>query len=51
MLDHLLTTAGKTVGLVAQIESAHGLELALDLPAAPPRRYGASTIQILRNGP
>jgi 16S rRNA (guanine966-N2)-methyltransferase len=33
------------------IESAHGLELALDLPADPPRRYGASTIQILRNGP
>jgi 16S rRNA (guanine966-N2)-methyltransferase len=33
------------------IESAHGLELALDLPADPPRRYGASTIQILRNAP
>jgi 16S rRNA (guanine966-N2)-methyltransferase len=33
------------------IESAHGLELALDLPAEPPRRYGASTIQILRNAP
>jgi 16S rRNA (guanine966-N2)-methyltransferase len=33
------------------IESAHGLELALDLPAEPPRRYGASTIEILRNAP
>jgi 16S rRNA (guanine966-N2)-methyltransferase len=38
-------------GAVIVIESAHGLELALDLPADPPRRYGASTIQILRNGP
>ena len=33
------------------IESAHGLELPLDLPADPPRCYGASTIQILRNAP
>jgi 16S rRNA (guanine966-N2)-methyltransferase len=38
-------------GALIAIESAHGLELALDLPADPPRRYGASTIQILRNGP
>ena len=38
-------------GALIVIESAHGLELALDLPADPPRRYGASTIQILRNGP
>jgi 16S rRNA (guanine966-N2)-methyltransferase len=33
------------------IESARGLDLALDLPADPPRRYGASTTQIIRNGP
>jgi 16S rRNA (guanine966-N2)-methyltransferase len=38
-------------GALVVIESAHGMELALDLPADPPRRYGASTIQILRNGP
>jgi 16S rRNA (guanine966-N2)-methyltransferase len=38
-------------GALIVVESAHGLELALDLPADPPRRYGASTIQILRNGP
>ena len=38
-------------GALIAIESAHGLELALDLPADPPRRYGASTIQIIRNGP
>ena len=38
-------------GALIAIESAHGLELPLDLPADPPRRYGASTIQILRNGP
>jgi 16S rRNA (guanine966-N2)-methyltransferase len=38
-------------GALIVIESAHGLELALDLPADPPRRYGASTIQIIRNGP
>lgn len=38
-------------GALIVIESAHGLELPLDLPADPPRRYGASTIQILRNGP
>jgi 16S rRNA (guanine966-N2)-methyltransferase len=38
-------------GAVIAIESAHGLELPLDLSADPPRRYGASTIQILRNGP
>jgi 16S rRNA (guanine966-N2)-methyltransferase len=38
-------------GALIAIESAHGLELALDLNADPPRRYGASTIQILRNGP
>ena len=38
-------------GALVVIESAHGLELALDLPADTPRRYGASTIQILRNGP
>jgi 16S rRNA (guanine966-N2)-methyltransferase len=38
-------------GALIVIESAHGLELALDLPADPSRRYGASTIQILRNGP
>jgi 16S rRNA (guanine966-N2)-methyltransferase len=33
------------------IESARGLDLALDLPADPPRRYGASTTQIIRNAP
>jgi 16S rRNA (guanine966-N2)-methyltransferase len=38
-------------GALIAIESAHGLELALDLPADSPRRYGASTIQILRNAP
>jgi 16S rRNA (guanine966-N2)-methyltransferase len=38
-------------GALIVIESAHGLELALDLPADPPRRYGASTIQIIRNAP
>jgi len=38
-------------GALIVIESAQGLELALDLPADPPRRYGASTIQIIRNGP
>ena len=38
-------------GAVIAIESAHGLELALDLPADPPRRYGASTTQIIRNAP
>ena len=38
-------------GALIAIESAHGLELPLDLSADPPRRYGASTIQILRNGP
>ncbi len=38
-------------GAVIVIESAHGLEIPLDLPADTPRRYGASTIQILRNGP
>jgi 16S rRNA (guanine966-N2)-methyltransferase len=38
-------------GALIVIESARGLDLALDLPADPPRRYGASTIQILRNGP
>jgi 16S rRNA (guanine966-N2)-methyltransferase len=38
-------------GALIVIESAPGLELPLDLPADPPRRYGASTIQILRNGP
>jgi 16S rRNA (guanine966-N2)-methyltransferase len=38
-------------GALIVIESAHGLELALDLPAEPPRRYGASTIQIIRNAP
>ncbi|HET6171384.1 MAG TPA: 16S rRNA (guanine(966)-N(2))-methyltransferase RsmD [Gaiellales bacterium] len=38
-------------GAVIAIESARGLELALDLPADPPRRYGASTIQIIRNAP
>jgi 16S rRNA (guanine966-N2)-methyltransferase len=36
---------------VIVIESARGLDLALDLPADPPRRYGASTTQIIRNGP
>jgi len=36
-------------GALIVIESARGLDLALDLPADPPRRYGASTIQILRN--
>jgi 16S rRNA (guanine966-N2)-methyltransferase len=38
-------------GALIVIESARGLDLALDLPADPPRRYGASTIQILRNAP
>ena len=38
-------------GALIVIESARGLDLALDLPADPPRRYGASTIQIIRNGP
>jgi 16S rRNA (guanine966-N2)-methyltransferase len=38
-------------GAVVAIESAHGLEIPLDLPADTLRRYGASTIQILRNGP
>lgn len=38
-------------GALIAIESARGLDLALDLPADPPRRYGASTIQILRNAP
>ena len=38
-------------GALIAIESAHGLDLALDLPADPPRRYGASTIQIIRNAP
>jgi 16S rRNA (guanine966-N2)-methyltransferase len=38
-------------GALIVVESAHGLEFPLDLPADPPRRYGASTIQILRNGP
>jgi 16S rRNA (guanine966-N2)-methyltransferase len=38
-------------GALIVIESAQGLELALDLPADQPRRYGASTIQIIRNGP
>ena len=38
-------------GALIAIESAHGLELPLDLSADLPRRYGASTIQILRNGP
>ena len=38
-------------GALIAIESAHGLELALALPADPPRLYGASTIQIIRNGP
>jgi 16S rRNA (guanine966-N2)-methyltransferase len=36
---------------IVVIESARGLELPLDLPADPPRRYGATTVQILRNGP
>jgi hypothetical protein len=38
-------------GALIAIESAHGLALPLELPADLPRRYGASTIQILRNGP
>ena len=37
MLDHLLTTAGKTAGLVAQIESAHGLAAVDEIAAATPR--------------
>ena len=46
----MLATSALSRSLIV-IESAHGLELALDLPADSPRRYGASTIQILRNGP
>jgi 16S rRNA (guanine966-N2)-methyltransferase len=38
-------------GALIAIESARGLEIELDLPADPPRRYGASTIQIIRNAP
>jgi (S)-citramalyl-CoA lyase len=39
-LDRLLTAAGKTASLVAQIESAHGLAAADEIAAATPRLAG-----------